>query len=67
MGGDPRGGGAGERVPPGICLGDAPPEVLNAIFSCCIKWMFQPHADDVINQKYNISARQKGHPHQWRI
>ena len=22
-----------------------------------------PHPDDVINQKYNISARQKGHPH----
>ena len=23
--------------------------------------MFQPHADDVMNQKYNISARKKGH------
>ena len=25
--------------------------------------MFQSHADDVINQIYNIRARQKGHPH----
>ena len=25
--------------------------------------MFQPHADGVINQKYNISTRQKGHLH----
>ena len=56
-----RGGG----VPPGICLwgSSPPPGVLNAIFSCCVKCMFQPYADDVINQKYNISARQEGDPH----
>ena len=61
MGGDPGGRG---RAPWNLSGGIVPLKCWMLLFSVVLNECFSHMlADDVINQQYNISAIQKGHPH----